>query len=345
MRGLGLDFAPMEAQTVGALPTGAGYQFEPKWDGFRALCFRDGDDVALQSKSGQPLARYFPEIVAAVSKVRAERFVLDGEIVVPVEDRLDFDQLLQRIHPAASRVAMLAKEYPAIYVVFDLLLDERGEKVHERPLVERRPQLERFAQRFLRDSLRFKLSPATTDRAIVAKWYKSVGGALDGIIAKRLGIPYSSGDRKGMMKIKRLRTADCIVGGYRTSSDGSSLGSLLLGLYTDGGELDYVGFTSGFSAAEKQSLLKRLATLKTGTSFTGRAPGGPSRWNRGKETAWVPVKPQLVLEVEFDHVSGGRFRHGTRPLRFRPDKAPAQCTMEQLDQPVGSSPFSLAVAD
>ena len=345
MLGLGLDFAPMEAQTVGSLPTGEGYQFEPKWDGFRALCFRDGDNVALQSKSGQPLARYFPEVAAAALQVRAERFVLDGEIVVPVEDRLDFDQLLQRIHPAASRVAMLAKEYPAIYVVFDLLLDERGEKVHERLLVERRPQLERFAQKFLRDSPRFKLSPATMDRATVAKWYKSVGGALDGIIAKRLDIAYSSGDRKGMMKIKRLRTADCVVGGYRTSSDGSSLGSLLLGLYTDDGELDYVGFTSGFSAAEKKSLFKRLAAMKTGASFTGRAPGGPSRWNRGKETAWVPVTPQLVLEVEFDHVSGGRFRHGTRPLRFRPDKAPEQCTMDQLDQPVGSSPFSLTVAD
>ncbi|MBV9233224.1 MAG: ATP-dependent DNA ligase [Candidatus Eremiobacteraeota bacterium] len=335
----------MEAQSVAALPDETGFQFEPKWDGFRALCFRDGDSVALQSKSGQPLARYFPEVTAAALAVKTPRFVLDGEIVVPVEDRLDFDQLLQRIHPAATRIAMLAKEYPAIYVVFDLLFDDRGEKLHARPLAERRPLLEKFAKKYLRDSARFKLSPATTDRATVAKWYKSVGGALDGIIAKRLDIPYSSGDRKGMMKIKRLRTADCVVGGYRTSSDGSSLGSLLLGLYTDDGDLDYVGFTSGFSAAEKQSLFKRLAAMKAGASFTSRIPGGPSRWNRGKETAWVPVRPEIVLEVEFDHVSGGRFRHGTRPLRFRPEKAPRQCTMDQLDQPVGASPFTLAVAD
>ncbi|MBV8197651.1 MAG: ATP-dependent DNA ligase [Candidatus Eremiobacteraeota bacterium] len=335
----------MEAQTVSSLPEGSEYQFEPKWDGFRALCFRDGNEVALQSKSGQPLARYFPELVAAALAVRADRFVLDGEIVVPVEDRLDFDQLLQRIHPAASRVALLAKEYPATFVVFDLLLDERGETIYERPLRERRPQLERFAQKLLRDAERFKLSPATTDFATVQKWYASVGGALDGIIAKRLDSPYSSGDRKGMMKIKRLRTADCVVGGYRKSNDGSSLGSLLLGLYTGDGELDYVGFTSGFSAAEKKSLVKRLAAMTAVSSFTGRTPGGPSRWNRGKETAWVPVRPEIVLEVEFDHVSGGRFRHGTRPLRFRPDKAPRQCTLEQLDQPVGASPFTLAVAD
>ncbi len=342
---LDLNFPPMEAQTVNALPEGTGYQFEPKWDGFRALCFRDGGEVVLQSKSGQPLARYFPEVASGALRVVATRFVLDGELVVPVEDRLDFDQLLQRIHPAASRVAMLAKEYPATYVVFDILLDERGEKVYELPLRERRVRLERFARKYLHDAPGFKLSPATTDPGIVQKWYASVGGALDGIIAKRIDIPYSSGDRKGMMKIKRLRTADCVVGGFRKSADGSSLGSLLLGLYTDDGDLDYVGFTSGFSAAEKQSLYKRLAALKADASFTARIPGGPSRWNRGKETAWVAVKPEIVLEVEFDHVSGGRFRHGTRPLRFRPDKTPRQCTMEQLDQPLGVSPFSLTVAD
>lgn len=333
----------MEAQTAKALPDGDGYLFEPKWDGFRALCFRDGPEVAIQSKSGQPLARYFPEVAAALVSLPARRFVLDGEIVVPVRDRLDFDQLLQRIHPAASRVAALSKAYPATYIVFDLLVDEQRKPVYALALEERRPMLESFARTNFAAHPRFKLSPATTDRRVVAKWYASVGGALDGVIAKRTDIPYSSGDRRGMLKIKRLRTADCVIGGYRIAESGAAVGSVLLGLY-DAGALDYVGFTSGFSAPEKASLFKRLRAMKTDVSFTGRSPGGPSRWNRGKDTAWVPVEPAIVLEVEFDHVSGGRFRHGTRPLRFRPDKAPAQCTMEQLDQPTGASPFSLEAA-
>ncbi len=335
----------MEAQTAKSLPHEPNYQFEPKWDGFRALCFRDGDDVALQSKSGQSLARYFPELVAATKALKCERFVIDGEIVVPVEDRLDFDQLLQRIHPAASRVSMLSARYPATYVVFDILVDERAKPLYQLRLNERRSALDDFAHKFLQDQPRFKLSPVTADRRVAERWYSSVGGALDGVIAKRTDIAYSSGDRRGMLKIKRLRTADCVVGGFRLANDGASLGSLLLGLYDGDGALDYVGFTSGFSAAEKKSLLKKLNDLKTDVSFTARTPGGPSRWNRGKETAWVPVKPSIVLEVEFDHVSGGRFRHGTRPLRFRPDKSPKQCTMEQLNQPIGTSPFSLAAAD
>ncbi len=248
----------MEAQTAKSLPEGSGYQFEPKWDGFRALCFKDGDEVALQSKSGQSLARYFPELVAAVQAIRAKRFVIDGEIVVPVDDRLDFDQLLQRIHPAASRVAMLAGKYPATYVVFDMLVDEQTRPVYQTALNERRAALDAFAHKYLTNQPRFKVSPATTDHRVVERWYSSVGGALDGIIAKRTDVPYSSGDRHGMLKIKRLRTADCIVGGFRLANDGSSLGSLLLGLYDDDGALDYVGFTSGFSAAEKKSLLKKL---------------------------------------------------------------------------------------
>ena len=335
----------MEAQTAKSLPQGENFQFEPKWDGFRALCFRDGDEVALQSKSGQSLTRYFPEVAAAVKAVAAQRFVIDGELVVPVEDRLDFDQLLQRIHPAASRVAMLSKRYPATYVVFDILVDEHARPIYRMPLTQRRTVLDAFAKEYLQQQPQFKISPATTDRRVVERWYASVGGALDGVIAKRTDIPYSSGDRRGMLKIKRLRTADCVVGGYRLSNDGSALGSLLLGLYDADGALDYVGFTSGFSASEKKSLLKKLEAIKTDVSFTARTPGGPSRWNRGKDTAWVPVEPRIVLEVEFDHVSGGRFRHGTRPLRFRPDKSPTQCTMEQLDQPAGASPFSLAAAD
>lgn len=323
-------FRPMEARTAKTLPLSGPYQFEPKWDGFRALCFRDDNQVALQSKSGQPLARYFPEIVEAVLSLSAKRFVLDGELVVPVEDRLDFDQLLQRIHPAASRVQQLAKRFPATYLVFDILVDERGSATYDLPLEKRRILLERFAEKYFNKSKEiFRLSPATLDRDIAKGWLDAAGHAMDGIIAKRLGLPYSSGDRSGMIKVKNLRSADCVVGGYRSS--GHSVGSLLLGLYDKDGALDYVGFTSGFTADEKKSLYKKLNMMNAERSFTGRAPGGPSRWNRGKESEWTPVKPELVLEVQFDHVTNGRFRHGTRPLRFRLDKSPQQCTTEQLE--------------
>ncbi len=335
--GIELSFAPMEAQSARTLPKGAGYQFEPKWDGFRALCFRDGDEVALQSKSGQPLARYFPELVRAALALRPKRFAIDGEIIVPVDDRLAFDQLLQRIHPAASRVDMLSKKYPAAFVAFDMLVDEDRKPVHAEPLTNRRAALEAFAASYFSENGSFMLSPATTDRGVAEAWYQSVGGALDGIVAKRIDIPYSSGDRRGMLKIKNMRTADCVIGGFRAASDNAAIGSLLLGLYDDGGLLDYVGFTSGFSAKEKTSLFKRLSEMNVQTSFTGRTPGGPSRWNRGKDTAWVPVEPSIVLQVEFDHVSGGRFRHGTRPMRFRPDKSPKQCTMEQMEIPLNAN--------
>ncbi|GAC1390132.1 MAG: ATP-dependent DNA ligase [Vulcanimicrobiaceae bacterium] len=338
---IALDFAPMEAQAVKSLPTEGPYQFEPKWDGFRALCFRDGDTVHIQSKSGQPLARYFPELVADLLAASVEHFVLDGELVVAVDGRFDFDQLLQRIHPAASRVKMLAAAFPATYIVFDLLVDETRAKTYMQPLTMRRPQLERFAGRYFTEMEQVQLSVATTDPEVAAEWYLRVGGAIDGIVAKRADIPYSSGDRHGMVKVKSMRTADCIVGGYRVSNDGTSIGSLLLGLYDADGHLDYVGFTSGFSATEKRSLLKELAAMKSQSAFTARSPGGPSRWSRGKESAWVPVAPTKVLEVEFDHVSGGRFRHGTKPLRFRPDKDPAQCTTDQLAAPAGS-PLSIS---
>jgi ATP-dependent DNA ligase len=324
-----ITFRPMEARTAKTLPASGPYQFEPKWDGFRALCFRDGKEVALQSKSGQPLARYFPEIVEAALSLSSKKFVLDGELVVPVDEMLDFDQLLQRIHPAESRVQQLAKAFPAMYLVFDILVDEKGNATYDLPLERRRLLLESLAEKYFdkaKDVIR--LSPATSDRDVVQRWFEAAGSAMDGIIAKRLDIPYSSGDRDGMIKVKNLRSADCVVGGYRGS--GTSIGSLLLGLYDENGELDYVGFTSGFSADEKKSLYKKLSAMKTERSFTGRTPGGPSRWNRGKESEWTPVEPQLVLEVEFDHVTNGRFRHGTRPLRFRPDKSPRQCTTEQL---------------
>jgi len=337
-------FAPMEARSERDLPPPRRVLYEPKWDGFRCVAFRDGDDVFLQSKSGQPLGRYFPEITSALQSLSPSAFVLDGELVVPVSDRLDFDQLLQRIHPAASRVNMLAKKFPASYLVFDLLVDDAGEQHWKLPLRARRPQLETFAQCFQAAEL-LRLSPATEDPRVVQRWLKIVGGALDGIIAKDLDAPYASGERTAAVKVKRMRTADCVIGGYRASKDGRSVGSLLLGLYDNGGTFDYVGFTSGLSASEKRSLLPRLQTIEGASAFTGRSPGGPSRWSREDQTEWHPVEPKLVLEVEFDHVSGGRFRHGTRPLRFRPEKAPGQCTVEQLQQPRGRSPFTLAVVD
>ena len=337
-------FAPMEAHSERDLPAPGGVQYEPKWDGFRCIAFRDDKEIFLQSKAGQPLGRYFPEIAEALRSLPVLSFVIDGELVVPVADRLDFDQLLQRIHPAASRVKMLAQTFPATFLIFDLLVDDRGRETWKLPLRERRRRLQSFAEHFKHHKL-LRLSPATEDPKIVERWLKVVGGALDGIIAKQLDAPYASGERIAAVKVKRMRTADCVIGGYRASKDGKAVGSLLLGLYDQGGKFDYVGFTSGFSATEKKNLLKQLQALSSTSAFTGRSPGGPSRWSRGMETQWFAVEPKLVLEVEFDHVSGGRFRHGTRPLRFRPDKAARQCTMDQLQQPRGRSPFTLAAAD
>ncbi|MFN2527977.1 MAG: ATP-dependent DNA ligase [Candidatus Baltobacteraceae bacterium] len=338
-------FPPMEAQSQRELPPPGAVQYEPKWDGFRCVAFRDGDDIYLQSKAGEALARYFPEIVQALRELKPKEFVIDGELVVPVEDRLDFEQLQQRIHPAASRIALLAEQFPATFLVFDILVDANGAETWKLPLRLRRQALETFAPVFSPGG-RLQLSPATADGATVKHWLSAVGGALDGIIAKNLDAPYASGERSAAVKVKRMRTADCVIGGYRKSKDGTSIGSLLLGLYDKKGDFDYVGFCSGLSAKEKRSLLGELKTLHGDSAFTLRSPGGPSRWNRGKpESEWFPLQPKLVLEVEFDHVSNGRFRHGTRPLRFRPDKAAAQCTTEQLQQPEGTSPFTLAVAD
>ncbi len=320
----------MEAQLVSEIPRGDGWQYEPKWDGFRCVAFRDGSEVALQSKSGTPLARYFPEVVARLQALEAERFVFDGELVVPNGDALSFDDLLQRIHPAASRVARLARERPATYLIFDLLADAGNHDLRATPLGERRAALERFAERYIpRDDPGLRLSAATRDLTIVDDWYASVGGALDGVVAKRLGAPYRAGERDAVVKVKAIRSADCVVGGYRMGERGS-LGSLLLGLYTSDGRLDYVGFTSGFSGSDKRDVLTRLQPLHADISFDGRTPGGPSRWNRGKSTAWQPLRPELVLEVSFDQVTADRFRHGTRPLRWRPDKAPHACSLAQI---------------
>ena len=318
------------------VPTGPEWQYEPKWDGFRCLAFRDADTVALQSKAGEPLERYFPELVQALLALKARQFVLDGEVVIPHGATLSFDDLLMRIHPAESRVRKLAAETPAILIVFDLLVDEKGASLVEKTLEERRPRLEAFASKYLKGHSSVRLSPASDDPATAIRWYERTSGALDGVIAKRRDVPYRSGDRTGMQKIKQRRTADCVVGGFRYASKGHVIGSLLLGLYDDEGTLHHVGFTSGLSADERKQLVPKLEALVKPPGFTGRAPGGPSRWSTERSGEWQPLQPKLVVEVEYDHVSGGRFRHGTGFMRWRPDKAPKQCTFEQIERPGGS---------
>jgi ATP-dependent DNA ligase len=336
-----LSLPPMEATSVEAIPTGDGWQYEPKWDGFRCLAFRDGDEVALQSKSGQPLARYFPEVVEAIRALKpgakrrgrdeADRFVLDGELVIPTGDALSFDALLQRIHPAESRIHRLAKETPAWLIVFDLLAEGR-EVLTGATLRERRERLEAFARNFFADGGPVRLSPATTELKQARKWFGESGAVLDGLIAKQLEAPYAAGTRDAMVKIKARRTADCVVGGFRYAEKKKVVGSLLLGLHDDDGRLHHVGFCSAFKSSERPALTKKLEALVGGPGFTGKAPGGPSRWSTKRSTEWEPLKPKLVAEFQFDHVTGGRFRHGTTFLRWRPDKAPEQCTMEQLKQ-------------
>jgi ATP-dependent DNA ligase len=329
-RGLKLpvDYPPMEARSVDALPQGECWQYEPKWDGFRCLAFRDGDTVDLRSKSGQPLARYFPDLAATLHDLPARRFVLDGEIVIPVGGTLSFEALQLRLHPAASRVAKLAAAHPCRYIVFDLLIAPDGSDLTALPLAERRAALERFIEDAAPDPAALALSPATTDIAAAQSWRDEVG--LDGIMAKRRDLPYAAGERDAMVKHKKLRTADCVVGGFRYGSKAPLVGSLLLGLYDASGKLNHVGFTSSMAAADKPALTRRLEALAGGPGFTGKAPGGPSRWSTERSGEWQPVKPRLVVEVCYDHVSGGRFRHGTRFLRWRPDKAPRQCRMAQI---------------
>jgi ATP-dependent DNA ligase len=321
----------MEAEAARELPNGGGWQFEPKWDGFRCLAFRDGDTVRIQSKAGKPLGRYFPDVVESLEALDARRFVLDGEIVIPVNGRLSFDELLLRVHPAASRVRTLAEAHPARLVVFDLLVDERGRSLVGLRLEERRARLDAFARKFFPRGKAVALSRATRRIGTARSWLAGGGdGDLDGVVAKRLNLPYRSGERDGMIKVKRQRTADCVVGGFRYASKGGGVGSLLLGLYDADGLLHHVGFCSSLSAGERKGLEVRLEPLRKPPGFTGRAPGGPSRWSTERSAQWEPLAPKLVAEVGYDHVSNGRFRHGTRFMRWRPDKAPRQCTMEQL---------------
>jgi ATP-dependent DNA ligase len=321
----------MEALSVDEVPVGPEWQYEPKWDGFRCLVFRDGNSIALQSKSGKPLTRYFPDVVEEVKALGAKRFVLDGEIVVPEGKVFSFDALLQRIHPAASRIKKLAQETPAMLIVFDLLADA-GDVLTGEVLPTRRKRLEVFAKKYFAKSDRVRLSPATVKLADARKWLSRVGATLDGIIAKRRDVPYSSGDRHGMRKIKNHRSADCVVGGFRYNEGKPVVGSLLLGLYDGDGKLNHVGFTSNIPREDKPALTKKLEKLIGPPGFTGAAPGGPSRWSTARSAEWQPLKPKLVVEVSYDHFSGDRFRHGTSLMRWRPDKSPKQCTMDQVAQ-------------
>jgi len=324
-------FLPMEAKSVTAIPTGAEWQYEPKWDGFRCVAFRDGPTVELQSKAGQTLTRYFPELVGALLKLKAKKFVLDGEIIILIDGKLSFDDLLQRIHPAASRVTKLSQQRPAQFVLFDLVVDDRGRSLVDQPFVKRRAALESFTSKYMAGNATFVLSPATKEIPIARGWLKSMRGQLDGVVAKRLDLPYLTGER-AMQKIKTLRTADCVVGGFRYLAGQKVVGSLLLGLYDHEGLLQHVGFTSSIEAASRLALTRKLNALIEPPGFTGRAPGGPSRWNSQKSTEWEPLRPELVVEVRYDHFTGHRFRHGTKFMRWRPDKAPRQCLMEQVER-------------
>ena len=320
----------MEALSAPEIPRGPQWQYEPKWDGFRCIALRQGKQVTLTSKAGQPLTRYFPDVEEAIHALEPDRFVLDGEITVGINGVLSFDALLMRIHPAESRVLRLAKETPATFIVFDFIVDEKGNSLIQLPLAERRKRLETFAKRYF-EGAGIRLSPSTANFDEVRRWFKTMGGGLDGVVAKRLDAAYEPGERSGVMqKIKNLRTADCVVGGFRYAEKKKVVGSLLLGLYNDKGLLDHVGFTSGFADIDRPKLTRRLESLIQPPGFTGKSPGGPSRWSTRRSDEWKPLKPQLVVEVQYDHFTGGRFRHGTRLLRWRPEKAPKQCTKKQV---------------
>jgi ATP-dependent DNA ligase len=327
---------PMEARSVEQIPAEDGWQYEPKWDGFRCIAFRDDEKIYLQSKAGQPLARYFPDVVDALASLPQHRFVLDGELVVPVRGALSFDELQLRLHPAASRVQKLAKAHPAVYIVFDLLAEDEQSYL-KRPLRERRRLLERFVRVNLRSAKTLRLSPAATDHQTAIKWFKKTGGDLDGVIAKRLDAAYASGERTAVIKVKQIHTADCVVGGFRYARGARVVGSLLLGLYGKDGLLHHVGFTSAFKASQRRGLTTKFEALKKPPGFTGNAPGGPSRWSTDRTGEWEPVSPETVVEVSYDHFTGGRFRHGTKIVRWRPDKEPRQCTMEQVEHREGKS--------
>jgi ATP-dependent DNA ligase len=324
--GIPLTLAPMEALLVPELPKEPGWQFEPKWDGFRCLAFRAGGDVEIKAKSGKSLSRFFPEVLENLRALPAKQFVLDGELVIPVEGELSFDALQMRLHPAESRIRRLVQDTPATFVAFDCLLRKARQPLLDYSFEERRSALQAF---LARDREGIALTPATRDLRKARSWLARRQLALDGVIAKRLDLPYRPGER-AMLKVKRLRTADCVVGGFRYASGKRRVGSLLLGLYDDAGLLHHVGFTSAISDKDKPALTARLEKLIAPPGFTGDAPGGPSRWSTERSAEWQPLRPKLVVEVRYDHVTGDRFRHGTKLVRWRPDKSPRQCTFDQL---------------
>src|SRR3981081_1456762 len=319
-------FTPMEAKVQGELPRGDAWQYEPKWDGFRAVAFKDGDEVVIHSRNQKPLTRYFPELVPALQRIKPKRAVLDGEIVIFTGFGTDFDAMTLRIHPAASRVNMLAAEQPAHYIALDLHADGR-DSLLEVPLKERRRRLEKLLGPKPES---IYLSPVTRDRAVALNWLKEYRGTgLDGIVAKRIEGSYKPGER-AMIKVKEQRTADCVVGGFRWGNDGKRIGSLLLGVY-DGKTLQSIGHTSGFDDTQRRELVAMLEPLRGGTSFEGgRAPGGPSRWSTDRDLAWEPLRPELVCEDAFDRLQNRPFGHGVGCVRWRRDKNPTSCTLAQL---------------
>ena len=325
-----LGTPPMEAKLVDALPEGEGWQFEPKWDGFRCLAYGAGTEVELQSKAGKSLVRYFPEVVDALRVMPVDRFVLDGELAILSGETLSFDALQNRLHPAESRVRKLAAEAPAMFILFDCLATEMDGSLLRTPLMRRRTALERFFAS-LGDQPSLRLTPYTRDVATARSWLEKARGSLDGVVAKRVDGPYVPGERE-MLKVKLLRTADCVVGGFRYATDSDLVGSLLLGLHDEAGLLHHVGFTPTIKDEERAALTKKLEKLIAPPGFTGDAPGAPSRWSTERSAEWQPLKPKLVVEVKYDQVTGNRFRHGTRLLRWRPDKKPAHCTCDQLQR-------------
>lgn len=324
---------PMLAKLQKEIPIGDGWLYEPKWDGFRGIVFRDGDRMYIASRNDRPLDRYFPEVVDALSKALPDKAVVDGEIIIAGPKGLDFDALQLRLHPAESRVKLLAEQTPASFIAFDLLA--LAEDLRGRPLTERFSKL----RSSLNKAKRLLITPQTTDPKEASTWFEEFEGAgLDGIVAKRSDQRYVEGERV-MVKVKHSRTADCVVGGYRVAKSGEGVGSLLLGLHDESGIMHFVGFTSSFKAPERRKLVEVLKPfLKEGSFSGGRTPYEPSRWNSKRDTEFVSLEPKLVCEVAFDHLQGDRFRHGTTFLRWRRDKDPADCTFEQFEPP---RPFSL----
>ncbi len=326
---LPLDTAAMEAKLAEEIPAaGTQWQYEPKSDGFPFLGFKSATAVDIRAKSGKPLGRYFPELVELLAGLQASRFVVDGEIVIETGGRYSFDALQMRLHPAESRIRKLAAQTPAKMILFDMLADTTGKDIRDQPLADRRVALETFVKAV--KSKRVGLSRVTRDVGVAERWLTArESGRTDGIVAKRLDGPYLSGER-AMVKIKPVRTADCVVGGFRYLAGRKQVGSLLLGLYNDEGKLDHVGFTSTIRNDQRAALTERREKLRAPPGFTGNAPGGPSRWSTDRSVDWEPLRPELVVVVRFDQVTAKRFRHGTRLLRWRPDKSPHQCTFDQI---------------